>query len=176
MSERAVTAHQIEAGVRDLITEPLDEVIDPDQFTPRLVSLLSNALVWRESAELRRQFKLGTNDWRVLSVLAIRPGATSSEVSEFLDVNKALVSKSVNALAKRQLIDLMDSSYGSRPMYLTQAGAAMHAKMMPISMRGQEIVNSHLKARDVKEFNRLLRLMLDDARALGRAEKHRSKG
>ena len=58
----------------DLVTEPLSNAIDPDHFTPRLLALLSNALVWRESHELRRRFGLGTNDWRVISSLALRPG------------------------------------------------------------------------------------------------------
>lgn len=150
----------------DLVTEPLDEVIDPDTFTPRLLTLLSNVLVWRESAELRRQFGLGTNDWRVLSVLAFKPGATSSEVSDFIDVNKAIVSKSVNTLAARQLIHLLDGRRGSRPMYLTREGAAMHDKMLPISIRGQEIIDAHLDGDEVARLNELLQRMLADARAV----------
>src|SRR5690606_36277091 len=57
------------AAGEDLITEPLEDVIDPEGFTPRLIALLSNALVWRESTELRRRFGLGTNDWPVISAV-----------------------------------------------------------------------------------------------------------
>ena len=149
-----------------LVTEPLGHVIDPENFTPRLLALLSNALVWRESTELRRLFGLGSNDWRVLSVLATRPGATSTEVSEFIDVNKAIVSKSVNVLAKRELIALLDGPRGSRPMYLTQAGAEMHEQMLPVSMAGQDLIYSHVKPADVKRLNELLRRMLLDVRAM----------
>ena len=149
-----------------LVTEPLTTVIDPDNFTPRLLALLSNALVWRESGELRRLFGLGSNDWRVISVLATLPGATSTEVSEFIEVNKAIVSKSVNALAARQLIVLLDGPRGSRPMYLTQAGADMHEQMLPISLAGQEIIHSHLKPSEVTRLNDLLRRMLVDVRAM----------
>lgn len=149
-----------------LITEPLETVIDPDNFTPRLLALLSNALVWRESGELRRLFGLGSNDWRVISVLATLPGATSTEVSEFIEVNKAIVSKSVNTLAARQLIVLLDGPRGSRPMYLTKAGAEMHDQMLPISLAGQEIIHSHLKPSEVTRINDLLRRMLVDVRAM----------
>lgn len=148
------------------VRDPLAGSIDPENFTPRLLALLSNALVWRESHELRRQFQLGTNDWRVISALASRPGSSATEVTEFLGLNKAVVSKSVNTLLERHLLLLIDGPRGSRPMYLTQAGAEMHDAMLPISMRGQEIILADLSSSEVEQLNRLLRRMLEKAREL----------
>ncbi|QBR73609.1 MarR family winged helix-turn-helix transcriptional regulator [Microbacterium sediminis] len=139
------------------ITEPLNEVIEPETFTPRLLALLSNALVWRESHELRRRFDLGTNEWRVLSALSTRPGISATEVSDFLGVNKAVVSKSVNTLLERRLIVLSDGPRGSRPLYLTDAGAQMHRDMLPISLRGQDIILEGLSQADVARLNAFLR-------------------
>lgn len=150
----------------DLVTEPMPDTIDPDHFTPRLLALLSNALVWRESHELRRRFGLGTNDWRVISSLGLRPGMSATEVAEYTSMNKAVVSKSVSVLTDRRLIVLLEGPRGSRPMYLTRAGAEMHDLMMPISLRGQEIMLSHLAPRDVTQLNDLLLAMLQETRAL----------
>lgn len=144
----------------ELVDEPLDEVIDPENFTPRLLALLSNALVWRESHELHRLFNLGTNDWRVISVVALRPGVSATEVSDFIGVNKAVVSKSVTRLQARGLIVLSDGPRGSRPMHLTRAGARMHGQMMPISLKGQEIILEGMTPSEVAELNELLRRML----------------
>lgn len=150
----------------DAVTEPLADIIDPDNFTPRLLALLSNALVWRESHELRRRFGLGTNDWRIISALAIRPGASATEVSEFLGLNKAVISKSVIKLVDRSLVLLVDGPRGSRPMYLTGAGAEMHDAMLPISLRGQEIILADLSPADIERLNRLLGRMLEKTRDL----------
>jgi DNA-binding MarR family transcriptional regulator len=150
----------------EAVTEPLAGTIDPENFTPRLLSLLSNALVWRESHELRRHFRLGTNDWRVISALAIRPGASATDVSNFLMLNKAVVSKSVNILLARGFVLLTDGPRGSRPMYLTQAGVEMHNGMLPISMRGQEIILANLSEDDINQLNHLLRRMLEQTREL----------
>jgi len=149
-----------------IITEPLRETLDPENFTPRLLALLSNALVWRESHELRRRYGLGTNDWRVISALAFRPGQAATDVSVFIGVNKAVVSKSVNTLTGRGLIVLLDGPRGSRPMYLTRAGAEMHDLMLPVSLRGQEIILAHLSPADIEDLNVLLRRMLDETREL----------
>lgn len=150
----------------EAVTEPLAGGIDPENFTPRLLSLLSNVLVWRESNEMRKHFQLGTNDWRVISALASRPGSSSSEVSDFLVLNKAVVSKSVNVLLKRGLVLLTDGARGSRPMYLTQAGAKMHNDMLPISVRGQEIILANLSEPEIRRLNDLLHRMLEQAREL----------
>lgn len=150
----------------DAVVQPLADIIDPDNFTPRLLALLSNALVWRESHELRRRFGLGTNDWRIISALAIRPGASATEVSEFLGLNKAVISKAVVKLVDQDLVLLVDGPRGSRPMYLTGAGARMHDAMLPISMRGQEIILADLSPDDVERLNSLLRRMLEKTREL----------
>ncbi|WP_344094028.1 MarR family winged helix-turn-helix transcriptional regulator [Microbacterium deminutum] len=153
----------------EIITEPLADVIDSDEFTPRLLHLISNALVWRESRLLRRSFNLGTNDWRVLSALSIRPGATSMQISEFVAMNKAVVSKSVNTLIARGLIVPADGARGSRHLYLTRAGADMHDQMKPISLQGQEIVLSGLTSDEVTQLNELLRRLLQRTPRLSNA-------
>ena len=144
----------------DAIAEPLPDVIDSNDFTPRLISLLSNRLVWRESRILRARFGLGTNDWRVISALAIRPGATASEISDFVAMNKAIISKSVGVLTERRLIVQVEDTGRSRQLFLTPAGAGMHDAMLPISLRGQEIILGDLSDAEVLQLNELLRRLL----------------
>lgn len=155
-------------GAPEIITTPLPDVIDSENFTPRLLALLSNALVWRESRLLRQAFDLGTNDWRVISALSLRPGSTSTDISEFVAMNKAVVSKSVNTLIARELIVPADGKRGSRHLYLTRAGADMHDRMKPISMQGQEIVLADLTADEVKQLNHLLTRLLQKTPELSR--------
>lgn len=143
-----------------IIMEPLRDVIESDSFTPRLLALVSNALVWRESLLLRREFTLGTNDWRVLSALAIRPGAASTEIADFVGMNKAIVSKATNTLIARELIFSAEGPRGSRPLYLTRAGAEMHDLMKPISLKGEEIILSDLSNDEIAQLKALLARLL----------------
>jgi DNA-binding MarR family transcriptional regulator len=144
----------------NVISEPIPDAIDSNDFTPRLISLLSNSLVWRESRILRARFGLGTNDWRVISALAIRPGAMASEISEFLAMNKAIISKSVGVLTDRRLIVQVEDTGRSRQLFLTPQGAEMHDAMLPISLRGQEIILGDLTDEEVTQLNELLRRLL----------------
>ncbi len=142
------------------VTEPLGEFIDPDGFTPRLLTLLTNALVWRESHELRARFGLGTNEWRVLSALAMRPGWSATDVSVFLGMNKAIISKSVSTLTERSLIVRRPGPRGQWLLYLTPEGATMHDAMRPISLRGEEIIHADLSDEEIDRLQDLLRRML----------------
>ncbi len=158
------------------VTEPLEHTLDHENFTPRLMALLTHALVWRESYELRKQFGMGTNEWRVLSSLAINPGYTSGDVAAFLDLNKAVVSKSTNVLLERGLIVLGEGPRGSRPIYLTEAGVEMHDSMLPISVQGQTIILEDIPEADVERLNRVLREMLKKTRELHRVEVAAERG
>lgn len=149
----------------DGILEALDKVIDPAEFTPRLISLLSNALVWRESRLLREEFDLGTNEWRVLSAIAMRPGMTANSATNFLGLNPAIVSKSVSTLQERGLVVHAEGKRGLRHLYLTTGGATMHERMRPISERGREIITDGMSAAEVRALNALLRRMLRQLRA-----------
>jgi len=145
----------------DAVVEPLDDFLDPTNFTPRLLTLLANALVWRESHELRKSLGLGTNEWRIISALATQPGWTATDVSEFLGMNKALISKSVATLVERDLVVRVAGSRGSLHLYLTPDGAEMHHRMRPISVRGQEIVLAGLTPAEIEQLNGLLRRLLE---------------
>jgi len=153
----------------DAIFSPLPDLVSTNDFTPRLLALISNALVWRESFLMRREFDLGTNDWRVISALAIRPGATATYVSEFVAMNKAVVSKAVNTLIARHLVVSTDGPRGSRYLHLTNAGAAMHDKMMPVSLKGEEILLSGLNPDEILQLKTLLTRMLAMTPALSTA-------
>lgn len=150
----------------EAVLAPLPTVIDGENFTPRLLSLLSNVLVARESRALRTAFDLGTNDWRVISALGIRPGSTASEICEFIAVNKAIVSKSVSLLTQRGLIVQAEDGGRSRQLFLTAAGAEMHDAMLPISMRGQDIILADLSVEEVAQLNHLLHRLLAHVREL----------
>lgn len=151
----------------DAVRTPLPTVSDNESFTPRLLSLLSNSLVWRESSILRARFGLGTNDWRVIATVAGRPGITASEISECVAMNKAIVSKSVGVLTDRRLVVQAAEETGrSRQLFLTPSGARMHDAMLPISMRGQEIILGDLTPDEVTQLNQLLRRLLGRVREL----------
>lgn len=170
---RTLTASQQPLGRQDVITQPLPTAFDPDHYTPRLLALCSNALILAQSQAFRQQFGMGTNEWRVLAALAASPGQSAKEISDSLSISKGLMSPSVNALAARGLLVLVDGPRGSRPMYLTEEGARAYDTMAPIARRGQELIERLLPPPEVDALNALLVRVTEQARRLNEAaEEH----
>lgn len=151
----------------DAVLEPLPRTLPADAFTPRLLALVSNALVYRESTLLKAEFGLGTNDWRVLASLAVRPGMTGAELSDFLGTAEALVSRSNRVLTERGLITSSGGPGRSRHHYLTAEGARLHDLMLPVSAAGQDVVLEGLSPAEVEHLNTVLRGMLARLRTAG---------
>lgn len=138
------------------MTQPLELTIHRDSYTPALLALVSNDLLWGGSSVFRHHFDLGTNDWRIISALGNYPGSTAGELCEVLGMNKSIASKSANLLLRRGLVAQVDGARGSRHLYLTHEGAQTHDRMIRIALRRQEILHSGLTDEEVDQLHRLL--------------------
>ncbi len=167
MVEREVSSDAMARATQlGLVAERLPRTIERDDYTPALLGLLSNVLVWGGSRVFRHMHGVGTNEWRIVSALGNHPGATSGELCEILGINKSIASKSVNVLLDRDLIAQVNGPRGSRHLYLTAAGARVHDDFMPIALKRQEILHEKLTPEEVVELNALLVKMLDSAGAM----------
>lgn len=152
-----VTALAAEMG---LSTQPLAHTIERDTYTPALLGLLNNVLVWGGSRVFHHVHEVGTNEWRLISALGNHPGATAQDLAELLGINKSIVSKSTKVLQSRELIELLDGPRGSRHLFLTQSGVTVHDDFMPIALKRQEILQEALNPEEVIQLNKLLLKML----------------
>ncbi|WP_100812687.1 MULTISPECIES: MarR family winged helix-turn-helix transcriptional regulator [unclassified Microbacterium] len=160
-----------QATAQGLVTEPLARTIDRDSYSPALLGLLNNVLVWGGSRVFNALHDVGANEWRVLSALGNHPGATARDLCEILGINKSIASKSVGALVASGHVGQADGRRTSRHLFLTTVGAALHDQLMPIALRRTEILQHRLSDDEVVELNRLLSKMLESAADLQEYER-----
>lgn len=170
-------AHAVsQAAERGLVTTRLSDTIDRDSFTPALLGLLNNVLVWGGSRVLMALHGVGTNEWRIMSALGNHPGSTAQELCVVLGINKSIASKSVNLLIDAGHIGQIDGKRGSRHLFLTPAGAQLHDDLMAIVLARVGLLQHRLSDAEVSELNRLLRKMLDSADDLQEYERQLLSG
>ena len=146
------------------IPDPLPEVIDEATFTPRLLAVLANLFATTESQTLRRRVGHGTTDYRVLSAIARHPGTTAARIAASSTVDKGEVSRSANALTRAgYIVTRDDGPRGVKHLYLTEAGARLHEQMLPISLRGQLLVERTLTPEEFRQLTELLTRLIDAA-------------
>ena len=150
----------------NLVVDRLPNTIERDHYTPALLGLLNNLLVWGGSRVFQQLHGIGTNDWRGVSALGNHPGSTAAQLCEVLGINKSIVSKSVNLLFDLGMIGQLDGPRGSRHLYLTVQGAKLHDECMPIALKRQEILQESLSADEVRILDELLVRMISSSDAL----------
>lgn len=159
------------AKAEGLVTEKLAHTIDRDSFSPALLGLLNNVLVWGGSRVFNALHDVGANEWRILSALGNYPGATARDLCEILGINKSIASKSIGVLVAAGYVGQAEGRRTSRHLFLTDRGAALHDAIMPIALRRTEILQHRLSRAEVTELNRLLAKMLESAADLQEYER-----
>jgi len=126
--------------------------------TPYYLVTIGNAISWGSAREYLSRFGIGVNEWRLMAHVANEPGCTSSEVSQFLRVDKAIVSRSLKSLIEKGLMAAVDDD-GRRRLFLTEEGVARHDVILPVALRREQILLDGLDEHEREVLIDLMRRM-----------------
>jgi DNA-binding MarR family transcriptional regulator len=135
---------------------PMTHHIDRERYAPYYLTVIANAISSSASQVYLREFGIGVNDWRVISHLGLEPGCTAQVISNVLQVDKSVVSRSVRTLVDRGLVGA-EVTPGFRRLYLTATGADLHKRMVPVALQREQLLLAGLDDADVDLLLGLLR-------------------
>lgn len=138
-----------------------------DLLTTRLL-ILSNTLSLYSSRYYRQQFGVTMPEWRVMSILASRDGATARDISRALATDKAWVGLSVKCLADRGFLTRSSDAKDTRRvrLSLTKQGREMHDAIMAVARRRQERLLATLPEGSAEVLNECLDRLQAEAEAM----------
>jgi DNA-binding MarR family transcriptional regulator len=139
-----------------------------EDFLPYRLSVLSNRVSRAIAKRYAKTFDLTIPEWRVIAVLARRPGLTATQIAEATEMDKVAVSRAVSRLsAARRVATKPDPADARRQLLsLTREGEALHSRIAPIALASEERLLAALDARERQEFDRLVDRLLAAARQL----------
>jgi len=110
-------------------------ILKLERFLPYRLSTLSNRVSGIIALTYRDKFALSVTEWRIMAVLGEYTGATADEVSSKTQIEKSIVSRSVQKLLKRHLIDReVDVNDRRRQnLSLTRTGRDVYKQIVPVS-------------------------------------------
>lgn len=126
--------------------------------TPYYLVTIGNAISWGSAREYLHRFGIGVNEWRVMAHIANDPGCTGTDISQFLRIDKSVVSRSLKGLMDKNLV-AAELDNGVRRAYLTQLGVALHDQILPVALRREEILLAGLSAEERELLIEMLRKM-----------------
>jgi DNA-binding MarR family transcriptional regulator len=145
------------------MTKKARTVLDLDGYLPAYLSQITNK--WSKSASKLyiNSFGIGINEWRIMSIFAIEPGATAQRTCAILGIDKAAANRSVVHLENLQLVELTANPNDgrSRLIRLTAKGWRVHDEILDIALaREAQLLHGFSSAE-----RRSLISMLDRVRA-----------
>lgn len=119
-------------------------------FITYRLSALSGKLNRQANAVLKKAGNLRVPEWRILALLNLHGEMNGASISDQVNVDPGLVSRSLRALEARGLIATRRDDDDRRHAFtsLTAAGRALYAKVLPAMQRRQRYLLSALTAEE----------------------------
>lgn len=136
-----------------------------DDFLTYRLNMLSTLLA-RDAARMAARHGLGLPEWRVLSHLAVEGACGAAAIVTRGAMDKAQVSRALQALSARQLALLQpDPDDGRRQVArVTPLGRVLHARVLPEALQRQAWLRQSLTPADAGALDRILDQLITTAR------------
>lgn len=114
--------------------------LDLERHAAFQIVALANRIASSASRAYLRCFGVGVMEWRVLALLALRPGMTAGEVSQISSIDKSPVSRAVQSLARRGHVRTEEDARDNRRtrLFLTSSGEGLHDLIVRASLAREE--------------------------------------
>ena len=114
-------------------------LLDLEQFLPYRLSVLSNRVSGNIAKLYGDRYGLAIPEWRVITILALYPGSSASEVSDRTAMDKVAVSRAVARLLERGFIKRETHGDDRRRSVLALSAAGFEASEVSDRTDGVEI-------------------------------------
>ncbi len=115
-----------------------------------------------------RHFGIGIPEWRVIAMLGQFDRLTARDVGELSHMHKTKVSRSVNALAERGLVEKSPNRDDRREAFLslTPPGRRIYDQIAPMALTFEKRLMDDIPAAEMQAFERVLSTLTERVRVL----------
>lgn len=149
-------------------------ILQLEHFLPYKLSAVSNNISRIIADTYKNKFALSITEWRIMAVLGELPGSSADEVSLRTQVEKSLISRSLQKLLKRELVARkVDASDRRRQnLTLSDAGKDIYNEIVPVSYEYESVLVECFSDEEREQLDLLLNKLNTHAR---KVEQSRAK-
>ncbi|MFO1406961.1 MAG: MarR family winged helix-turn-helix transcriptional regulator [Steroidobacteraceae bacterium] len=142
--------------------------IELERFLPYRLSVLTNVVSGSIAETYQRRFGLGIPEWRVIAVLAMRPGLSAAEVAACTGMDAVAVSRAVGRLLRdRRLVRATARDDRRRSVLrLSAAGKAVYRQVAPLALDYEQELVGCLDPHESAALDSIVQKLTERARAL----------
>ncbi|WP_238366875.1 MarR family winged helix-turn-helix transcriptional regulator [Mesobacterium pallidum] len=132
------------------------QALDLDRYLPALVTWVNNKYASDSSRIYRKYFGIGIADWRVLAYLGVKGTGTGAQMSDFLGMDKAAISRSLQFLGSLGCVELAEQQGRRSVMRLSGPGVRLYNEVLQIALKREEVLMKGLSDQDRETLFKLL--------------------
>lgn len=133
-------------------------VLTLERFLPYRLSILSNLISGMIAETYKDKFALSITEWRIMAVLGEYPGASADEVSAKIQIEKSIVSRALQKLLARHLVDRQvdEADRRRQNLKLTKTGLDIYHQVVPVSYDYEDQLQACFSKQEIDVFNGLI--------------------
>ncbi|RBP53802.1 MarR family winged helix-turn-helix transcriptional regulator [Arenicella xantha] len=122
------------------MTKQHPNILTLERYLPYRLATLSNRISGIIAQTYKDKFGLSVTEWRIMAVLGEYPGASADEVSAKIQIEKSIVSRSLQKLLSRHLVvrEVDGADRRRQNLSLTKTGQDVYRQIVPVSYDYEE--------------------------------------
>ncbi|ALS97605.1 MarR family winged helix-turn-helix transcriptional regulator [Lacimicrobium alkaliphilum] len=143
-------------------------VLRLERFFPYRLSILSNKVSGIIADTYKDKFAISITEWRIMAVLGECPNISADEISAKTQIEKSILSRSVNKLLKRKLIERNMAQDDRRRsiIRLSATGKSVYEEIVPLSYQYERALLECFSKEEQSQFSHLIDRLYEHASAL----------
>ena len=139
-----------------------------ENFLPYRLSILSNTISGTIASAYAERFDLTIPEWRVMAVIARRPGMSAAEAAESTLMDKVAVSRAVSKLLKSERItrEFADQDKRRSILNLSEQGREVYEQVAPLALKLEADLLQGFTEDEISTLNLLIDRMMARTRVL----------
>lgn len=146
------------------------EIFDVDTAPTFQIAVLSNFIARPFYEQVGRTTDMNINEWRILLVVAAKPGMVQAEIGNSTGLHKMTVSRSLRSLAKYVALKTHPNDKRKKVAHLTDKGWSIYRDLLPSLRRRQALLAEALEPEESEAFDRILTKLIEAARTWNDAD------
>ena len=140
-----------------------------ENFLPYRLSLLTNTVSQGIANSYRDKHDITVTEWRIMAVLGRYSGLTASEVVERTAMDKVAISRAVNSLVARRLLERKTdrNDRRRRRLYIAPGrGQNVLREIVPRAQQYEQLLLQVLSCEELECLERIMSVLLDSAKKM----------
>ncbi len=150
------------------MTKKAGSALTLERFLPYRLSILSNKVSADIARSYHDKFGLSIIEWRIMAVLGEYPGISADEVSTKTQIEKSILSRAINVLRQRNLLNRKFHLTDRRRsiLTLTATGIQVYKEIVPMAYQYEQRLLTCFSKHEKLQFSELIDKLYEHAEDL----------